>query len=54
MRRRRAFVYIMHEDRLPGLPSKGYVETCMAGYRAFGFDTGLLLKAVDASREALL
>ena len=54
MRRRRAFVYIMHEDRLPGLPSKGYVETCMTGYRAFGIDTGLLLKAVDASREALL
>lgn len=53
-RRRRGFVYIMREDRLPGLPSESYVETCIEGYRAFGFDPDLLRRAIEASKEALL
>ena len=54
VRRRSAFVYIMHEDRRPGLPSASYMEACAEGYRSFGFDTGVLEDAVQASREALL
>lgn len=53
VRRCRVFVYIMHEDRPLGLPSMGYVETCMAGYKAFGFDTELLEEALRVSKEAL-
>ena len=40
VRRRRVFVYIMHEDRPLGLPSRSYMETCRQGYRSFGFDEG--------------
>ena len=54
VRRRSAFVYIMHEDRRPGLPSASYMEACAEGYRSFGFDTGVMEDAVQASREALL
>ena len=45
-RRRKAFVYIMHEDRKPGLPSTRYVQTCAAGYCDFGFDEQILMNAV--------
>ena len=40
------FVYIMHEDRHVGLPTLTYVNTCLEGYRAFGFDRTLLYQAV--------
>ena len=40
------FVYIMHEDRHVGLPTLTYVNTCLEGYRAFGFDRNLLYQAV--------
>lgn len=53
VRRRRAFVYIMHEERLLGLPNKGYVNICMEGYRAFGFDPDFLQRAIEVSEEAL-
>ena len=53
VRRRRAFVYIMHEERLLGLPNKGYVNICMEGYRAFGFDPDFLQRAIEVSKEAL-
>ncbi len=46
-----AFAYIMHEDRPHGIPSPYYVRACMEGYREFGFDTGVLLAAVDNSRR---
>ena len=42
---RNAFVYIMREDRPLGIPSPAYVDTCLEGYRAFGFDQALLLDA---------
>ncbi len=51
-RKREAFVYIMHEDRPIGMPMRGYVQTCMEGYNAFGFDPTILVKAVIRS-EAL-
>lgn len=47
-----AFAYIMHEDRKLGCPAAGYVETCMEGYRNFGFDERILAEAYRYSREA--
>lgn len=49
-RKRTAFVYIMHEDRSLGFPSRHYVETCMAGYNTFGFDDNYLWDAIERSR----
>ena len=48
---RTAFVYIMHESRPIGLPSGAYVRTCLEGYRSFGFDERILLRALDNSRR---
>lgn len=48
---RTAFVYIMHEDRPFGIPSRYYVETCLEGYRNFGFDKNVLFEAVKNSRR---
>ena len=46
-----AFAYIMHEDRPVGVPSRYYVQTCIEGYRSFGFDTDILKQAVQNSRR---
>ena len=51
VRRRKVFVYIMHEDRPLGLPSEFYMATCMEGYRRFGFDEAFLEQAYADSRE---
>lgn len=48
---RKAFVYIMHEERPLGLPSGSYVRTCLDGYRNFGFDESVLLTALENSRR---
>ena len=48
-RRRKCFVYIMHEDRPIGLPSRFYIETCREGYHDFGFDEQYLREALDYS-----
>ena len=45
LRIRTAFVYIMHEDRSIGIPSLGYVRTCLEGYISFGFDEHYLADA---------
>ena len=51
---RRAFVYIMHEERELGIPSQYYVDTCVKGYYDFGFnDLDPLRDALDKSKEAL-
>ena len=43
IRKRRVFVYIMHENRPIGIPSIPYMQTCIQGYEDFGFDwVGLL------------
>ncbi len=53
-RRRRCFVYIMHEDRPLGLPSNAYLETCCEGYMDFGFDRQKLIDACkDSAKEVL-
>ena len=48
------FAYIMHEDRKIGIPSPIYVNTCREGYKDFGFDTDILMEAVQRSKEATL
>jgi len=45
------FAYIMHEDHLIGVPSTGYIDTCIAGYHSFGFDPEYLMQALDYSWE---
>lgn len=44
-----AMVYIMHENRPYGVPSKFYIDVCSEGYREFGFDIGFLDRAYDQS-----
>jgi len=51
VRTRNAFVYIMHEDRPLGIPTKSYLYTCAEGYSSFGFDIKLLKEAVYFSME---
>ena len=51
IRRRNTFVYIMHEDRALGAPSNFYMQTCLSGYKSFGFDPKFLHEAYDRSRE---
>lgn len=51
IRRRQAFVYIMHEERELGIPSWFYVNICLDGYRAFGFDEQYIFDAIEVSRR---
>ena len=51
IRHRNCYVYIMHEERQIGVPSYYYVDTCLEGYRAFGFDESFLWRAVENSRR---
>lgn len=46
-----AFLYIMREDRTPGAPARSYFKSCQDGYRSFGFDETLLLKALERSKN---
>lgn len=45
VRKRRVFVYIMHENRPIGIPSIPYMQTCIQGYDDFGFDRLVLIDA---------
>jgi hypothetical protein len=49
--RKKCFVYIMHEDRPLGIPSKSYVSTCLEGYKAFRFNNLYLAEALKISME---
>lgn len=49
VRKVKAFVYIMHEERPIGIPSRSYMTTCLTGYRNFGFNSDIL---VGAFRES--
>lgn len=42
-----AFVYIMHEERLIGIPTMGYMKACEEGYETFYFDRRILWEAYD-------
>lgn len=50
VRRRKVFVYIMHEERPFGVPSGYYMRTCAEGYRYFGFDFDTLVEAAAYSK----
>ena len=54
VRNRKVYVYIMHEDRPIGIPSKSYVRTCIEGYNNFGFDIDVLKSAYEPSRKECL
>mgnify|MGYP002241121973 FL=1 len=47
--KRKAFVYIMHEDHKLGQPSQSYMKTCTLGYKDFGFEPKALKIAYDYS-----
>ena len=51
VRKRQAFVYIMHEDRPLGQPSDYYLKVCARGYLYFDFNTDHLIQAVNDSKE---
>ena len=53
VRRRRVFVYIMHEERNLCLPSARYVQVCREGYDAFGFGQRYLTDAIQRSMEGM-
>lgn len=44
-----AFIYIMHEDRKIGVPSQRYIDTCLEGYEAFGFNKKYIDEALQLS-----
>lgn len=48
-----AIIYIMHEDRKMGIPTKYYLETCFEGYDDFGFDKDVLIDAFNYSLEGM-
>ena len=52
-RRMECFAYIMNEGRPIGLPSDRYLQTCIEGYKHFGFDKRKLLRAVERMRRTL-
>ena len=41
--------YIMHEERVLGLPSQSYYGVLANAYRLFGFDMNILAEALDYS-----
>ena len=47
------FAYVMRNDAPVGLPTLQYVQTCIAGYRAFGFDEKILINTVERMRKIL-
>ena len=51
IRIRKAYVYIMHEDRELGIPSQHYLGTCLEGYLRFGFNPDYLVYALNKSKS---
>ena len=45
----RGMVYMMDQDRKPGQPSYNYYKTLEDAYERFGFDKGILEKALEDS-----
>ncbi len=50
---KRVFFYLMEKDRPFGLPSQGYLETCLEGYRNCHFDPEFLETALDESKRRM-
>ena len=53
-RRRKSFVYIMHEERKIGIPTTRYYFTCLEGYRHFRFDEDCLMEAYFKSKRGAI
>ena len=51
VRMRKRCVYIIVEERRVGVPSDFYMQTCLSGYRSFGFDSRYLAEAIRNSRR---
>lgn len=49
----KVFIYIMDERREIGVPSKFYMDTCLKGYRGFGFDEKTLKAAYEKCEKAV-
>jgi len=47
-----AFIYALPESRPMGEPTKEYLDKCLDGYRAFGFDEKPLMDAYALSKNA--
>lgn len=45
------FAYVMNTGSATGFPSISYVQTCMDGYKDFGFDTDVLRAALRRTDE---
>ena len=48
-----AMVYIMHENRLLGIPTNHYFDILDRAYQKFGFNYNILIDAYIKSREAV-
>ena len=48
-KKKKCFVYIMHEERKLGVPSKSYIGCCEEGYDYFGFEKKFLDAAFEIS-----
>lgn len=48
-KKRKAMVYIMDEHKLPGKPSKTYIETIRKGYKDNNFDMNYLAKTLETN-----
>ncbi len=53
IRHRKCFVYIMHEERPLGIPTRAYYWTCLEGYHDFKFDETILYQALLDSKEGI-
>ena len=48
----KALIYIMRDKFDYNNPSKNYVDTCINGYKDFGFDLNILKQAlIDSAKE---
>lgn len=52
-RKIKAFAYIMRENRPLGIPSNEYVNTCLEGYRFFGFEKSIIDKALKETERRM-
>ena len=53
-KKKRCFVYIMHEERRLGIPSRSYIGCCKEGYDYFGFEQKYLDTAFQRSVKGVL
>lgn len=52
VRKVRGLIYIKPKEHEIGQPSAEYMDTCLQGYRDFGFDESILKKAEELSRNS--